>query len=62
MMLEPYDVELLVEALAHRAGRLESMAARNRFGRNNDEKAGDMRRLRTRIIELRPRTIVANNS
>ena len=44
------DLDLLIEALARSAARLESMARSAKFGRKHDESAVRMRALRLRLM------------
>ncbi len=46
------DRQLLVDALAMAASRHESMARAQKFGRDHDRKAEQMRALRTTIMRL----------
>lgn len=44
------ELELLLDALARAAARLESMARAGKYGRRHDETAARMRSLRMRIL------------
>lgn len=57
MKISRAELRLLMTALAHRATRLEAIAARQKYGRKHDEQAAAMRKLRVRLFDLQPTDI-----